>query len=380
METFIETSHSVTKRRRYDLDWLRVIAFGLLILYHTGLYFNHWGYQVHNNVLSYGMDLPMVFLSQWRMPLLFMISGAGVYWSLAKRSPGEFISDRSVRILLPLVFGVLVIVPPQTYFTELTNGHSYTYSQFYTSFLTTTPTLDDPFPWHHLWYLAYIFTYSILSLPLCLYFKSTNGKRITSQWANHMNKPVWLIGLPIVWLMTGEILDLPENPLAFVGDWKNHFRYFSLFLFGYLLATQHQFWLAIVSYRQLTLLLGITLTLSLLYFYWMNWHEPENIEIVTFALLKTTNYWCWLLAIFGYAYKHLSFTNPFLKYAGPAVYPFYILHQTILIVIGYYLAHFDWYWPLKFSFLAFIMFGSCLLFYHFIIRPFRLMRLLFGVK
>ena len=378
METVIETAYPSTKKRRYDLDWLRVIAFGLLILYHTGLYFNYWGwYPVHNNVLSYQIDLPMVFLSQWRMPLLFMISGAGVYWSLGKRTSSDFIGDRAIRILLPLIFGILFIVPPQTYFARLVDGFSYSYAEFYTHLF------DDPknnLPWYHLWYLLYIFTYSLVGLPIWLFLKSPKGRQLTTQWVGVMANPAWLIGLPVAWLSLDEILHLPENLLGFVGDWKNHFRYFSLFFFGYVLATRQQFWAIIMNYRRLTLLISVVMTFLLLLFYWTNWHQPKGYEVVLFSLLKTTNYWCWLLTIFGYAHSHLTFTNSFLKYTNQAVYPFYILHQTILIVIGYYLAPLDWPWYIKFSFLSLAVFSSCLFLYHFFIRPFRVVRLFFGIR
>ncbi|WP_353722397.1 acyltransferase family protein [Dyadobacter sp. 676] len=119
-----------THVRRYDLDWLRVIAFGILIFYHVGMFFNYWEWHVKNNVLTHAVEWPMRFSSQWRMSLLFMISGAGVYFALGNRGAAAFLGERFVRIFVPLAFGMFVIVPPQIFFERLTQGQTYDYGGF----------------------------------------------------------------------------------------------------------------------------------------------------------------------------------------------------------------------------------------------------------
>src|SRR5215217_818565 len=105
MENIPHVKHSpLATSRRYDLDWLRVIAFGLLIFFHVGMFFNHWDWHIKNNELTHAVEWPMRFTSQWRMALLFMISGAGVYFALGSRSGGGFLKERLVRIFIPLVF------------------------------------------------------------------------------------------------------------------------------------------------------------------------------------------------------------------------------------------------------------------------------------
>lgn len=380
METFVTSTKTTASLRRYDLDWLRVIAFTLLIFFHTALFFSHWEWFLKNNVVSYSLNYPLVFLIQWRMPLLFIISGAGVYWSLGKRSVETFIKDRTRRILLPLFFGMLVIIPPQIYLERISGGQTYSYVEFYSTLFSSGFYPEGNLGWHHLWYLGYLFVYSLVALPFCLALRTPDGKRLTAQWAVLFEKPIWFIGLPIAWLLLGEFLNLPENERGLINDWKTHYRYFTLFSFGYVFCSQPLFWRTFSRYRLLTLGMASTMTVVLLLVYWRNWHEFTELEILVFTVLRVANYWCWLLAICGFGYKYLNFNNAFLQYASGAVYPFYILHQTLIIILGYYLAPVDWPWQVKFVLLIAGTFGGCFLLYHFLIRPFRLIRPLFGVR
>lgn len=380
METTLKVAPRQASLRRYDIDWLRVIAFGLLIFFHISIFFSPWGWFLKNNVINYTINYPMMFLSQWRMPLLFMISGAGVYWSLGKRSAETFMGDRIRRILLPLVFGMLVVVPPQIYVERLVQGHTYTYAEFYRHVLTFQFYPKGDFGWHHLWYLGYIFLYSLLGLPLWLLLKKPGGQRFSKQLAQVLSHPFLLIALPVAWLLLADLLNLPENERNLSNDWKTHFRYFTLFACGYVLCNQPQFWHTISRYRVFLLGLASGLTLVLLIFYWRNWHEFKGLEAIGFTVFRTANYWVWLLAIFSYGHRFLNFNNSFLKYASQAVYPYYILHQTLIVIGNYFLASLDWAWQLKFLLLVVTTFGGCFLIYHFLIRPFRLIRPFFGAR
>ncbi|PTB89076.1 glucan biosynthesis protein, partial [Marivirga lumbricoides] len=108
--------------RRYDLDWLRVIVFGLLIFYHVGMFFVPWGWHIKNNVLYEDLTWPMRFLNQWRLPILFVISGMGSFYALNKRNGFQFMGERIKRLLIPLIFGMAVIVPVQVYAERVYKG------------------------------------------------------------------------------------------------------------------------------------------------------------------------------------------------------------------------------------------------------------------
>ncbi len=369
--------------RRYDLDWLRVLAFGLLIFYHTGMFFVEWEWHIKNNVISEAMEGPMRFVSQWRMPLLFMISGAAVYFALQRRSAGSFAGERVQRILLPLAFGMFVVVPPQIYFERLTQGNAYSYVGFYPSVFEFQPYPEGSFSWHHLWYLAYIFVYSLVCLPLFRYWLSEKGRPQLLRFAAFFAKPGWVF-LPALWLLGGDLIlreYFPEDTHALLDDWANHFKSLSLFVIGFGLVAQQSFIDAVAQQRRVSLGIGLVTATVLYARYWVQW--PEDIseaEVILFRCLSYLNGWSWLLTILGFARTYLNFTSPALRYATEAVYPFYILHQTVIICLAYPMI--EWALPVgvKFVVISLGTFGVCWLLYEGLIRRIAFLWPLFGLK
>ncbi|GGM73639.1 acyltransferase [Dyadobacter beijingensis] len=381
METTSGRLHSTSPiSRRYDLDWLRVIAFGILIFFHVGMFFNHWDWHIKNNVITQAVEWPMRFSSQWRMSLLFMISGAGVYFALGSRGPAAFLQERMVRIFIPLVFGMFVIVPPQIFFERLTQGHTYGYGEFYKTVFQFVPYPQGSFSWHHLWYLVYIFCYSLLALPLLLFLR--RNTLLTARIAVFFSNPWTLIAVPVLWHVSGSTLLAEHFPTThnLVRDWNEHFHDLTLFVTGFVLCTQTRFWDTLQKYRRLSLGIWITLTIALYAFYWTVERDMNATEWFVYDTIKTLNAWCILLSIFGYAYTYLQFSNPFLKYANEAVYPFYILHQTVIICLAYPIIHASAHWLVKFIYLCVATFVICLGLYHFAIRRSNVLRVLFGLK
>ncbi len=375
-------SKSSTSRaiRRHDLDWLRVIAFSILILYHSGMFFNYWDWHIKNDELSHAIELPMRFSGQWRMALLFMISGSAVFFALRNSLWGRFLKERFWRIFLPLLFGMLVIVPPQIFIERLTQGASFSFPEFYGLTFDFQPYPEGNFSWHHLWYLAYIFTYSVLGLPLLLYIKKQT--LATLRLARLSSQPVWLIGLPVLWHWGGEMLLGGNFPTTndLVNDWNQHFHYFSLFVTGFVFCSQPSFWESLEKNRRLSLGIAIVFTSVLCGVYWAPGRYPQGWEQGLYALIATTNAWCVLLAIFGYGYRYLNFSNRFLTYANEAVYPFYMLHQTVIVLLAYPLVHMALPMWVKFAYLVVATFGICLVLYHCFIKRVPVLRFFFGMK
>jgi hypothetical protein len=376
-------STNASSGRRYDLDWLRVLAFGLLIFYHTGMFFVEWEWHIKNNVISEPMEWPMRFVSQWRMPLLFMISGAAVYFALQRRSAGSFAGERFGRILLPLVFGMFVVVPPQIYFERLTQGHTYGYLGFYPTVFEFQPYPEGSFSWHHLWYLAYIFVYSLVCLPLFRYWLGDKGKGQLQRVTAFFARP-GMVFLPALWLLAGDLVlreYFPEDTHALLDDWANHFKSLSLFLIGFALVAQTSFIDVVAAQRRVSLGVGLVTATVLYARYWIHW--PEGIseaEVILFRCLSFLNGWAWLLTILGFARTYLNFTSSALRYANEAVYPFYILHQTVIIVIAYPMI--GWQMPVlgKFLLISLGTFAVCWLLYELLIRRVFFLRPLFGLK
>lgn len=370
------------RERRYDLDWLRVIAFALLMLFHTGMMFVSWYWHVKNSETSVALEWTMRFLHEWRMPLLFFISGAAVWFAMEKYALGGYLRERFLRLLLPLGFGMLVIIPPQVYFERQFQGWSYTsFLEFYPTIFTSGGYPEGNLSWHHLWYIPYIFTYSILLVPLFLLLRTGKGRQVLALIRRGLCRTgaLYLLCLPLA------VSDLclrpgwPGDANNLVADWANFTGKALIFLTGFILCSGEDVWAAIERYRLRSVGLGLVST-ALLYWCWYSEWAPEGLAWQGYRVLRALNVWCWLLALLGLGRRHLSFNHPFLKYATEAVYPWYIMHQTVIVMIGYYVARWNlglW-WKYAVVLAAMTIVTGAL--HEFIIRRSRVLRPLFGLK
>jgi hypothetical protein len=380
-----EITPNDTSERRYDLDWLRILAFGLLIFYHTGMIYVSWGWHIKSKETSEMLEVVMLIMNRWRLPLLFLISGSGIYFALRKRTNGEFASERMRRLFFPLAFGMLVIVPPQIYFERLQQGITFSYSVFYSTVFEFVAYPKGSFSWHHLWFVAYILVYSLISIPIFNYLKSEKGKDKISAFANFIDKKMIRIYLFIfIGFLINAILQ-PYFPTThnLIWDWANFMGSWYSFLVGYIFASNLKFTETLEKLR-FTSLFWAVLSYTLLIFFWQSeilkpiFGQSERNFI--YRIIDNSLGGFALFALLGFAKKHLNFNTPFLKEANRAVYPFYILHQTIIISIGYYILQIDlgiWQGLFIICFLTLI---SCMSAYWLVIKPFKLMRFLFGVK
>jgi glucans biosynthesis protein C len=367
--------------RRYDMDWLRVIVFGLLIFYHVGMFFVPWGWHIKNNVIYDWPRWPMLFLNQWRLPILFVISGMGTYYALGKRTSILFIWERIKRLFLPLVFGMLVIVPPQVYIEKLSKGKlDMSYFEFWPAL-----AFDGVYPvgnlsWHHLWFLPYLLVYSILLLPVFLYLRKHSDTGFI-RWIKRKTANVSGIFLFIIPLYLLESLVEPFFPTRhnLTDDWFTFSNFLVFFLFGYLLITaKEEFWRNVQLNRRFYLycgIVGFTLMVGLRILY----EDSVPVHFIE-AAFKVFNLWSWILVLFGYAAQYLNKPSAILDYCNRAVYPFYILHQTITIIIGYWIMNVEWPLLVKGSIMVIGTFGASWLIYETLIRRWGIIRPLFGVK
>ena len=366
--------------RRYDLDWLRVIVFGLLIFYHVGMFFVPWGWHLKNNEIYDWLRWPMLFLNQWRLPILFMISGMGTYYALGKRSMGKFVWERFLRLGIPLVAGMILIVPPQVYFERLAEGQ---FSGSYWEYFTTI-AFDGVYPegnlsWHHLWFLPYLLVFSWVLAPLFVYLR--RHQTLFIEWIKRLIQKTWGIYVFVIPLYLVESLVEPFFPVthALVDDCFNFIFSIILFFYGFILiATGDIFWQTVAKVKQKALALGI-IGLSGQLIIWLFFEDSVVIHF-TEALLKVVNLWSWILVLFAYASQYLNRPSKGLAYLNRAVYPFYILHQTVTIAIAYYLMVLDWGFVPKALILVVGTFGISWLVYDLIILRVPLLHPLFGLK
>ena len=368
--------------RKYDMDWLRVLVFGLLILYHVGMFFVPWGWHIKNNEISLELQWPMLFVNQWRLPILFVISGMGTYYAFGKRTAGQFAKERLIRLYIPLTIGMLFIVPPQVYIERIANAQfEGGYFDFWPSLAFSGGTYPEGnLTWHHLWFLPYLLIFSMVLIPLFKYLRKNTQSRIL-KWTARLYTNPWKIFALVVPLYLCEALLEPFFPVthALVGDWFAIAFFLVLFFYGFLLiASGGGFWQYVSKYRRSFLicgLIGFTAFVGIILLF------PDSTwRHFTEAGIKVFNIWAWILTIFGYGSTYLNKPSRTLAYANQAVYPFYILHQTITVVAAYYLMDLNWSVTIKFVVLTLVTFGGSWSIYEFLIRRWKWIRPLFGLK
>ena len=364
------------KERRYDIDWIRVIAFDILIIYHVGMFFVPWEWHIKNNEIVDWMRWPMIFVSQWRIPILFVVSGMGTRFALSHKTGGKYVKERFTRLFIPLTVGILLIVSPQVYIERLTQGKvSGSFFEFYPQFFHGTYP-EGNFSWHHLWFLPYLLFMSIIATPLFLNLRK-EGNKVLISLSNFVKKSPFSLFLFAVPLFIAELFLEPFYPIthAFIGDWYALVYYFIFFITGFILISLGKsFWIALDRIKFYSLFTGI---ISFPILLWM-WYNVESSIFI--PILKTLNVWSWMLTIFGFCSIFLNRESNLIKYRNQAVYPLYILHQTITVLIGYWLMNNPMHYMWKFVILVIGTFGFAWLFFEYIIKRIPIIRPLFGVK
>jgi hypothetical protein len=370
--------------RRYYVDWVRVLAFFLLIFFHCAMPFVTYGWEIKNKETSVGLSRLVWWLHQWRLPLLFFISGVGIHFSLRKRSVLLFARERFVRLFIPLLFAMLFTIPLQVYFEKLQEGKiTGSYIDFYPTVWNFIPYPEGTLSWSHMWFVVYLFVFTFLLLPLFGVFKIKALANLKTKISDALSHPLGLIllVLPFTYYYFTLYLKYPEQG-SLVDDWFVFIFSITLVFYGYFLGGSDKFWQACEKYRFWFLGTTVVCILVLFYRYWWNSTIPKatGAELYLFGILNSIHIWLLILSILGFAKKHLNFTNTFLTYANQAVYPFYILHQTLIVSFGYYIV--QWQLPIfiKFIVLIILCFASLVLLYHYIIKPFMITRILYGLK
>jgi glucan biosynthesis protein C len=375
---------TVQRQREHYIDWIRVIAFMILIFFHCSMPFVRFGWEVKNTEHSLFLDRVIIWLHQWRLPLLFFISGVGVSFSLRKRSVIAFFGERVIRLFVPLLFSMFFVIPLQVYFERLQeNKINGSYWSFYPTVWELTPYPEGTLTWSHLWFVVYLFVFTILLLPIFSLFKI----QALRKWKQQIN-PVFghplanlLLAIPFIvyyflwyirWPVQGSLLD----------DWFLFNSSITFYFVGYFLADLPSFWETCEAYRNyfLVVTLGCLAVLFWKYYWTVELPKQQDTSLYVYGFFDGLHIWSIILTAIGFTRRYLNFSTPSLVYLTSAVYPFYILHQTIIVATGYYIV--QWQSPIwvKLMTLIVVCFVSIFLLYHFLIRPFVLTRILYGLK
>ncbi len=376
-----------TSRQAY-LDWLRIMAILGVLFFHSAMpYVSEWGWHIKNKETS---NLLMEFnfwLSRFRMPLLFFISGTVSYFMLKNKSTASFIGLRFRRLFLPLIFGMLVIVPPQVYMERVNQGFKGNFFDFYPTIFQSGAYPKGNLSWHHLWFIFYLFVYDIIFAPLFRYTISERGKRVLQQFNFFAKgKMIYLLTLPGIIIYTSLTMKFPTTN-DFIHDWCSIFYWLQFLLIGFICIANPALMESLERNRRSSFALAFLSFFFINYIRW-NSHEPWNVlsdyrhdwRTYGFLALYAITAWTWVMTAVGYGKKYLNRKAAPLNYINQAVYPFYILHQTVIVVITYYVVKTNESILAKYLFTVILTFIISLSVYHLLIRPFALTRLLFGAK
>ncbi|WP_421737668.1 acyltransferase family protein [Caulobacter sp.] len=380
--------------RRYDLDWIRVGAFFLLILYHVGMFYVPWDWHVKTPHPVDGVMPFMLLTNPWRLTLLFLVSGAATRFMADKMTVGKFTGARIARLLPPLLFAMFVIVPPQSYY-EIVEAAAATpsiivdaYPVFWVKYVTAsghwcdadgcliTPT------WNHMWFVAYLLFYTLVLAVLLLVWRKA-GEHIQAG-AELVLKGVGLVVWPVLFLgvMRALLYARFGETHALVGDHYVHAVSFSAFLLGFGLAKSEILRQRLIAARWPALALAVAAWAVWASYVWIyradDANPPETLRMVM-RFVFATDTWCAIVAILGFGAKHLNKGGPALRYLTLGVFPFYLVHQTLIVVMAHHLAKLGLPQGLEATILIIATFAGCFATYE-IARRLPVVCWLFGLK
>ncbi|WP_211108022.1 acyltransferase family protein [Niveispirillum cyanobacteriorum] len=329
------------------LDWVRVGAFALLILYHVGMFYVSWDWHVKSRHAGFAIEPLMLLSNPWRLSLLFLISGVATRFMADRMGPGALAGSRLPRLGIPLLVVMAVLVVPQPYY-EVVEKINYAdgywafwgrYLSFDQSFCRGDDCLTLP-TWNHMWFVAYLLVYTLI---LALMLKLGAGR-----WLVRLGEAGWtrtwaVLVLPILALALLRIFLIERFPVThnLTWDWYNHAVSFSMFLLGYGCARNVALFDGLAARRRLLLSIGLAAWAFYAWYGWTYWQDGSPEPAYALRLVSRAAYaieqWAMILAVLGFARQHFNRSTPLLRYLSVGVFPFYIIHQTLIVVVGHHL-------------------------------------------
>lgn len=358
--------------RKHYIDWLRNLCILFLFPFHTARIFD-------GNEPNYVQGTPhlfttnLVFLSFWFMPLMFLLAGMSSKFSLSSRTNKQYIKERFLRLFVPLFVGILIVMPPQGYIAmKFHYGYNDNFFDYLKKFFTDFSDLSGyfgSFTPGPLWFIIFLFVISIITLPIMKRISKFDKVKLKLiSFCNHPLK-ITMVGLAIT------IMSI----LPSIGG-KNIFVYGLIFIAGFTLTLDDKICNMIQKYRLYYLIITIIGSITMLIeIYTIGWLDGFSILGIIFSLIYYFTIWISLLAWIGYGKKYLNFNTSFLSYFSKAAFPIYIMHQTYLVIIGYFILKSVNIFSLQYISIILLTFMTCLVTYE-IIKRFKLTRFLFGIK
>lgn len=380
-----------------------------LILFHTARIFDFLPYYIKNEETSIVFMGLIGFVSQWGMPLLFFLAGIASWHSLGTRSPGQYVKERIKRLMVPFLFGICVIVPPARYYSLLTNpDYDESFWQFYPKFFRVAFVSGFPqffradpsvglFDTAHLWFLYHLFFFSLMALPIFIYLRSDRGRHFISCLLSICERRGAILLLGIVVILVELFVNLGES----VG-W-NRYAFLSFLIYGYLFSSQPGFEKLAGRDAIIALITGI---FAIAVFFLASILARESgvdpsqgyaLESVLWRLFKGCSAWFWVVTIWGLSYRYKQsrttkkqqiaasnndslLNNKVSSYSNEAVLPFYIIHEPVIVIIGFYVVKWQINLLAKYVAISLASFAITLMLYEIFVRRINVVRLLFGMR
>jgi glucan biosynthesis protein C len=389
-----ETSTEAATRIHY-LDWLQVLAILGVFLFHAVHPFDDLAdWHIKNAETSALATFFVGFFNLWGMPFFFTMAGATTWFSLRRRTAGRYVRERVMRLFIPFIIGSIALTPVQAYYEFTHKGWwdgssiiEFIFSReartyFFTEYnsITFNPEIFGDFG-YHLWFVGFLFVFSLIALPVFTWLKGDSGKRFGTSFARVAKSRGGLLLFTIPLILIGYFF---QPFLTGYTGWASFTFLLAFFIFGYILIGDERFMRAIHRDRWLHLILGIACTL---FFFSVAvgvpvWDWLVSPGTLAFYLSWTAwgiNSWCWTMVIFSVGMRFLNFSNDQLQYGREASYPFFIVHQPVIIIIAFYAVQWDANLTVKLLAVVIGSFTVSLGLYEFLVRRINPVRALLGM-
>jgi glucan biosynthesis protein C len=380
-----ETTH--TERLHY-LDWLRVLAVLGVFYAHTTNIYDTLYWHIRGGDQSAGLIVLVVFGTQWGMALFFFLAGASSWFALESRTSREYISERFKRLIIPCIVGFILLSPPQAYLLSVSQGlYHGTFLQFIPYFFEHIHISWNP-QWiaaygYHLWFLAFLFFVSLLTLPALLLLRRKRGLDFISTLAAFCSKPA---GLFVFVIPIALIQIALRAPFPGYQGWADFFIWLIIFVYGFMLLADKRFTTAIQKQGKIALIVGIVSLMTMLIANFAgvlsSWDSITRYTpgYMLYQLLRSIVTWSWMIFALYFGMRCLNFRNKVIDYTNEAVLPFYVLHHPVIVVIAFYTIPWDMNLGIKFLFVSTAALVATLVLYDLLIRRWNVTRWLFGMK
>ena len=379
---------SICQQRFYYLDWLKVFAIFMVFIFHNTHFFDFVDWSVKNNTQSFGMMLVFFLIHFWSMPLFFLLAGAGTKFALEYKTGAQYLKERVKRLIVPLFVGMLLLAPPQGYVENLSKfnfqGSFVDYYPYFFKHLSCVFSLkafgDNTY---HLWFLGFLFVFSIIALPAFLGLKSEFAQKIISSIASFCEKRgvIFLFAIPVLILHLVLRVNFPEY-----SGWADFFYWFTYFIYGFVIFSNPKFEQAINRHCKAALIVGMLCIFSVFVMFLMGFGvegiaTPDySLQSIIFMTIYSLLTWSWIIFLLSLGRRVLNFSNKFLRYSSEAVLPFYLLHQTIILIIGFFVVQWNACIIAKFLFISSTSLIATIGIYDLCVRRINFIRVLFGMK